>query len=172
MNEKKIIAVTDRLLISEFTFDDAGFIVELVNTPTWLKNIGERNVKSEKDAKKYLENGPIKSYREHGFGLFKIGLKENDFPIGMCGLIKREMLTDVDLGFALLPAYEGKGYAYESAVAVLNHARSLNIHRLVAITLPTNIKSSNLLKKLNMKFENRIHFQGEENELMLYSVEL
>jgi ribosomal-protein-alanine N-acetyltransferase len=166
------IAVTERLIITEFTFNDAGFILDLVNTPTWLENIGERNVKSEIDAKKYLEKGPLTSYLEHGFGLYKVGLKENNFPIGMCGLIKREMLNDVDIGFAFLPEYEGKGYAFESAVAVMNHARDLKLERIVAITLPSNIKSANLLKKLNMKFENMIHFQGEEKELMLYSVQL
>jgi len=168
----KTIAETERLIISEFTLDDAGFIQELVNTPTWLENIGERNVKSDKDAKKYIEKGPLKSYLDHGFGLYKVGLKENNFPIGMCGLIKREMLNDVDIGFAFLPEYEGKGYAFESAVAVMNLAKHLKLERIVAITLPSNIKSTNLLKKLNMKFENMIHFQGEEKELMLYSVQL
>lgn len=168
----KIISETERLIISEFTFDDAAFIQELVNTPTWIENIGERNVKSEKDAKRYIENGPVKSYNEHGFGLYKVSMKENNLPIGMCGLIKRDTLQDVDIGFAFLPAYEGKGYAFEAAAATMNFARSLKLPKVVAITLPTNIKSVNLLKKLNMKFENRIHFQGEEKELMLYSVDL
>jgi ribosomal-protein-alanine N-acetyltransferase len=168
----KIIAETERLIVSEFTLEDAAFIRQLVNTPTWLENIGERNVKTDKDAKKYIEKGPMKSYLEHGFGLYKVGLKENNFPIGMCGLIKRETLKDVDIGFAFLPEYEGKGYAFESAVAVLNHARHLKLERIVAITLPSNTKSANLLKKLNMRFESAIHFQGEEKELMLYSVEL
>jgi len=166
----KTIAETERLLITEFTFEDAAFIQELVNTPTWLENIGERNVKSEKDAKRYIENGPVKSYNEHGFGLYKVALKDNNFPIGMCGLIKRDTLEDVDIGFAFLPAYEGKGYGFESASAVLNFARSLKMEKVVAITLPSNVKSINLLKKLNMQFEHRIQFQGEEKELMLYSI--
>ena len=168
----KTIAETERLSITEFTPDDAGFIMELVNTPTWLENIGERNVKSEKDAIKYLEKGPFKSYDEFGFGLYRVGLKESNLPIGMCGLIKREMLQDVDIGFAFLPAYEGKGYAYESAKAVLDHARQLKLPRIVAITIPSNQKSSKLLLKLNMKFETMVHFQGEEKELMLYSIQL
>src|SRR5688572_6108430 len=123
----KTIAETERLLITEFTFDDATFIQELVNTPSWIENIGDRNVKSEKDAKRYLENGPLKSYNEHGFGLYKVTLKETNLPIGMCGLIKRDMLEDVDIGFAFLPAYEGKGYGFESSSAVLNFARSLKM---------------------------------------------
>ena len=168
----KFILETERLTITQFSLEDAAFIMELVNTPTWIENIGERNVRSEKDAQNYLEKGPMKSYLEHGFGLYKVALKENNFPIGMCGLIKREMLDDVDIGFAFLPEYEGKGYAFEAASAVMQHARKLNIDRVVAITLPTNIKSVNLLKKLKMKFENRIHFQGEEKELMLYSIDL
>jgi RimJ/RimL family protein N-acetyltransferase len=172
MKFEDMIAKTERLIISEFTFDDAAFIMELVNTPTWLENIGERNVKSEKDAKKYLENGPIKSYADHGFGLYRVGLIENNLPIGMCGLIKREMLKDVDIGFAFLPAYESKGYGFESAIAVLNFAKQIKLQRIVAITLPSNFKSVNLLKKLNMQFENPIHFQGEEKELMLYSIQL
>ena len=166
------ISETERLIISEFTLDDAAFIMELVNTPTWIENIGDRNVKSIKDAEKYLEKGPIKSYQEFGFGLYRVALKENSSPIGMCGLIKREMLDDVDLGFAFLPAYEGKGYAFESAAAVLEHAKFLKLEKIVAITLPTNVKSINLLKKLNMRFETRIHFQGEEKELLLYSIQL
>lgn len=172
MNSGKIIETTERLVISEFTFDDAEFILELVNTPTWIENIGDRNVKSAGDARKYLENGPLKSYSDNGFGLYKMELKENKVPIGMCGLIKRDTLPDVDIGFAILPAYEGKGYTFESAKAVLNQARNLKLPRIVAITLPTNTRSINLLKKLNLKFENPIHFQGEEKELLLYSIQL
>jgi RimJ/RimL family protein N-acetyltransferase len=172
MSSGKKIETTERIILSEFTFEDAEFIIELVNTPTWIENIGNRNVKSVTDAKKYLENGPMKSYKENGFGLYKMELREGKIPIGMCGLIKRDTLDDVDIGFAILPDCEGKGYTYESAIAILEQARKLKLQRIVAITLPTNRKSINLLKKLNMKFECPVHFQGEEKELMLYSIQL
>ncbi len=102
--------------------DDSQFIFELLNSPTWLKYIGDRDIKNLDDAQNYIINGPIKSYEIHGFGLYKVALKNNDTPIGICGLLKREGLEDNDIGFAFLPEYEEKGYAYESAKAILDDA--------------------------------------------------
>ncbi|MBL7962195.1 GNAT family N-acetyltransferase, partial [bacterium] len=114
----KQILETSRLTIRELNSDDAEFILKLVNTPTWLKFIGDRGVKNLDDAKKYIENGPVKSYADNGFGLYLMELKIGKAPIGMCGLIKRDFLPDPDIGFALMPEFEGKGYGYESASAV------------------------------------------------------
>ncbi|MEO8086158.1 MAG: GNAT family N-acetyltransferase, partial [Bacteroidota bacterium] len=102
-----IIAETAQLIIREFTTGDTSFIIELVNTPSWIRYIGERNIKTDEDALAYLEKGPMKSYAENGFGLYCVELKLVNVPIGMCGLIKRATLEDVDVGFAFLPAYEG-----------------------------------------------------------------
>lgn len=164
------MSVTERLFIREFTTDDAAFIIDLVNTPSWLRYIGDRKVKTKEDAIRYLENGPIKSYKDHGFGLNMVMLKGEALPIGMCGLIKRDTLDDVDIGFAFLPSYEKKGYAFEAASAMLKTAQSLGLKRVVAITLPINESSVRLLKKLNMQFEKTIRFPGEEQELLMFGI--
>jgi len=165
-----IISETDRLIIQEFTTGDTAFIVALVNTPSWIRYIGERNIKSTEDAMNYLVNGPLKSYREHGFGLYLVKLKNENIPVGMCGLIKRETLDDVDIGFAFLPEHEKKGYAFESAMAVMEKAQSLGLQRIVAITMNENERSIRLLEKIKMKFEKMIVMPGGNEELMLFSI--
>jgi RimJ/RimL family protein N-acetyltransferase len=161
---------TPRLVIREFTHEDAPFIVELVNTPSWLRYIGDRKIKTAQDARRYLDNGPIRSYKDFGFGLNLVSLKEGNIPIGMCGLIKRDALPDVDIGFAFLPAFEHQGYGYESAAAVLDAGRLKGINRIVAITLPDNEGSVRLLKKTGMTFEKMIRLPGEEKDLMLFGI--
>lgn len=112
-----LILTTDRLVLRQFSLSDTAFILELLNSPGWINFIGDRGIRTEKDAEEYLLNGPMKSYQKNGFGLAMIALKESGEGIGMCGLIKRESLADVDIGYALLPAYTGQGYAYEIAAA-------------------------------------------------------
>ncbi|MDR3679283.1 MAG: GNAT family N-acetyltransferase [Flavipsychrobacter sp.] len=163
---------TQNLFITRLTEDDATFIVQLLNSPGWLQQIGDRGVRTIDDARSYLIKGPIHSYQEDGFGLMRVSLKTDDTPIGICGLIKRDALDDVDIGFALLPDYEGKGYGYEAAVAIMNLAVKLNMARVVAITLPTNIKSVRLLERLGLRFEKMIRLPGDEEELMLMSKQL
>ncbi len=161
---------TDRLTLREFNTNDAEFIVSLLNNPTWLKYIGDRGVKTLDDAGKYITEKFIKSYVTNGFGLYLILLKNKNIPIGMCGLVKRETLEDVDLGFALSPEFFGKGYAFESAFATLNYAKTvLKIKHIVAITTAENLNSINLLKKLNFNFEKLIRLSLDEEELMLFS---
>jgi len=161
------------LLIRRFEPDDAAFILELVNTASWLKYIGNRNVHSEEEALHYLENHTFRLYRDFGFGSYLVATQDTGHSIGTCGLIKRPELEDVDLGFAFLPEYERQGYGYESARAVMDHAwQDLGISRLVAITLPENEASIKLLIKLGMQFEKEMIF-GKENELInLYSIML
>src|SRR5215207_8512301 len=130
------ILETERLTLRQFTQDDAAFILELVNEPSFIQNIGDRGVRSIADAIKYIENGPIASYARNGFGLYLVKLKESDEYIGMCGLIKREALEDVDIGYAFLPKFWSKGYAIEAALAAKEQACSLGLKRLVAITDP------------------------------------
>ena len=161
---------TTRLRLIEFTVEDADFVYMLLNSPTWLKYIGERGVHSPEDAEKYIRDKYMLSYKENGFGLYKVVLKDVNLPIGMCGLVKRETLDDVDIGFALHSGYERKGYAFEAASAVMNHAiKVLNIKRIVAITSIANESSINLLKKLGMKFERVVRLGKETEELNLYS---
>ncbi len=168
-----IVAETERLLISKFSLDDAPFFLKLVNTPNWIKYIGDRNLKTVEDAENYLTNGTLKSYKEHGFGFYKLQEKQQHKTIGTCGLIKREQLNDVDLGFAFLPGFEGKGFGYEASKAVLKLAKEeFGLKKLAAITLPTNTNSKKLLKKLGFTYEKRVKPFEDDEELLLFAKQL
>lgn len=165
----KTVAETERLRLREFTFDDAEFIIALLNSPGWIEFIGERYVKNRDQAITYLENGPMKIYKDHGFGLWMVELKENKIPIGMCGILKRDILDHPDIGFCLLPGYAGMGYAYESAHAAMKTAKeTYSITTLCAITLAHNEPSITLLEKLGFKFVRPIQFPDDDEALMLY----
>lgn len=164
------ILETERLILRQFTLDDAAFILELLNTPTWLQFIGDRGVHSIEDAENYLRNGSLKSYAENGFGFYAVVEKESKKAIGMCGLIKRDTLPDIDIGFAFLPNLISKGFGYEIASATLNYAFNvLKIKRIIAIVNPENEKSIGLIRKIGMQFEEMIKFGEEAKELMLFS---
>ena len=168
---KKILE-TSRLILRELNTGDAAFILTLLNTPTWLKFIGDRGVKNLDDAKNYILNGPVKSYTEKGFGLYLMELKDWNAPIGMCGLIKRDFLPDPDIGFALLPEFEGKGYGYESASAVLTYGnKNLGMQKIAAITVKENVNSIHLLEKIGLREEGTVVYPGTDEELLLFSVE-
>lgn len=163
------ILETGRLRLRELTTGDAAFIIDLLNTPGWLQYIGDRNVRTEVQAIAYLQNGPLKGYREHGFGMWRVETRADGTPIGMCGVMKREHLEAPDVGFALLPQYSGQGYAHEAARAVLNYAmESLGISKVSAIVLPGNTASIRLLEKLGLTFKKTITFPGSNEELLLY----
>jgi len=161
------IAQTQRLRLRHFVTDDAAFIIELVNDPGWIRFIGKRNVRTLEDARGYLEKGPIDMYARLGFGLYLVELVHTAEPIGMCGLIKRPALEDVDIGFAFLPRFAGQGYAFEAATAVMSHARALGLDRIVAILTRDNERSRRLLDRLGFRFE-RLHESGGET-LELYA---
>lgn len=161
---------TERLLLRHFSTGDAAFILELVNEPAFLKYIGDKQVTSLEDARQYLMNGPIDSYRRHGFGLYTAELKGEETPIGMCGLLKRDTLPDPDIGFAFLQRYWSRGYAAEAAISVLRYARSeLSLKRIVAIVDPCNGSSIGLLKKIGMQFEQTISPAAGDPELLCYA---
>lgn len=165
----KYILETARLRLREFTLDDGEFIVDLMNSPGWLKFIGDRNVRTTGQAQKYLENGPIKAYQQNGFGLSMVERKDDDVPVGMCGILQRPTLDTPDIGFAFLPAFNGKGYALEIASAVMTYAQSnLGLSRIAAITLRENDRSIRLLEKLGMTYRSKFSFPGSEEELLLY----
>jgi RimJ/RimL family protein N-acetyltransferase len=133
--------------------EDAAFILELLNDPSFIANIGDRGVRSLDDARAYIRDGPVASYERFGFGLWLVELTDGT-RIGMCGLLKRDTLEDVDIGFAYLPAYQSQGYGFEAARAVLDYARDvLGISRVVAIVSEGNDASARLLEKLGMTFE-------------------
>src|SRR5436853_4233829 len=126
---------TTRLLLCPIAENDAPFIFSLLNSPSWIRYIGDRGIKTLDDAKKYIRDVPLKSYLQHGFGLLLVKLKSDNMPLGICGLIKRDTLKDVDIGFAFLDGHTGKGYAFESAQAVMDSAKKdFKIKKVVAIT--------------------------------------
>lgn len=167
--EMTSILETERLSLREFNTTDSTFIIQLLNSEGWLKFIGDRHIKTLEQAENYLTNGPMKSYSVNGFGLSMVELKNTHTPIGMCGLIKRDNLPDIDIGFAFLEEFMGNGYAFEIAQATINFAKE-NLHKetILAITIPTNVRSINLLKKIGMKFEKNFSFEGSTEELMLF----
>ncbi|MBK9637535.1 MAG: GNAT family N-acetyltransferase [Bacteroidetes bacterium] len=166
-----IITITERLLIRELSVSDSAFILELVNSPSWLKFIGDRGVKNLDDAKSYLKKGPLKSYDDNGFGLYWVGLRDSNTPIGMCGVIKRADFESPDIGFAFLPEYEGKGYGYESASAILDYCKTeFHIKKIVGITLEENTASIRLLEKLGLTFEKKFIYESTKEELLLYTL--
>jgi len=162
---------TQRLVLRHFTPNDAAFILELVNEPGWKKYIGDRGINTLDDAQKYIETVPRASYAKHGFGLWAVELKSDHSLVGMCGLIKRDTLDDVDIGFALLSRFEGNGYAREAANATLAYAREkLGLRRVVAITTEDNDRSGRLLELAGMSYEGLISQGG--GTLRLYAIAL
>lgn len=161
---------TDRLALRRFTLDDAAFAFELVNDPAWIQNVGDRNVHSLEDARGYLSRGALAAYEKVGFGMWAVTLKGSGELIGMCGLIKREELEDVDIGFAFLPQFRGHGYALESAKAVLDYGRAkVGLKRIVAIVSPSNRPSIRILERLGLRFERGITMPGDTEEISLYA---
>jgi ribosomal-protein-alanine N-acetyltransferase len=164
---------TERLILRPLTEGDAGFIFELVNDFSFIQNIGDRNVRTLEDAKRYITNGPVASYARNGFGLYLVELKDTGQPIGMCGLIRRNMLNDVDIGYAYLPRYWSKGYAIEAALAMKQYAREvIGLKRMVAVVDPQNTGSIRLLEKLGMTFERMVKLAEDDIELKLFSIDL
>jgi RimJ/RimL family protein N-acetyltransferase len=164
---------TERLILRGLTVADAGFILALLNEPSFLRFIGDKKVRTVEDAERYILNGPAASYERHGFGLNLVELKETHTPIGICGLLKREELPDPDIGFAFLPDFWRQGFAFESAAAVLKDARErLKLERILAITNQDNEASIKLLQKLGLKFERLIKMSTDSVELFLLAADL
>lgn len=165
------ILETERLTIRHFTLDDAEFILRLLNEPSFIKNIADRGVRTVEQAATYLRGGPMKSYQVHGHGLYLVSLKGSLQPIGMCGLIKRERLEDVDIGYALLPEFWSKGYALESVSAVLEFGRrSLGLTKVVAIVNPDNEASKKVLTRVGFSFSRFVHMEPNAPEVALYEL--
>ncbi|MEM9648759.1 MAG: GNAT family N-acetyltransferase [Bacteroidota bacterium] len=165
-----IITKTPRLLIQEANVNDTAFFLELLNTPSWIKFIGDRGVKTKKQAQDYIQNSLVHSYETNGFGLFKMVLRATTEPIGICGFIQRDYLDHPDIGFAILPAYEGQGYTYEACSSLMEYAKQeLNIGTILGITTPTNTKSQNLLAKIGLLESGKVIPPGKKEELLLFS---
>ncbi len=168
----KIIKYTERLLLKEATVNEAAFMLSLLNSEGWLKFIGDRGVRTIEDAAKYLQERVIPSYTLNGFGMYNLELKTTGEIIGMCGLIDRPTLEGIDIGFALLPDFEGKGYAFEAATAIMDFAKNdLKMDTIVAITTTDNLKSQQLLEKIGFKIIKTFKMEGDDAELYLYRID-
>lgn len=161
-----VILETERLVLRKFGVADAAFMLKLMNDPSWLKYIGDRNVHSIAEAEQYLIHGALNSYEVNGFGFYIVLLRDTLEPIGTCGLAQRDFLESPDFGFAFLPEYTGIGLAYEVAKANLDFAgKGLGLKELLAITLPTNERSIRLLEKLGFSYDRSLDEAGEEVSL-------
>jgi RimJ/RimL family protein N-acetyltransferase len=166
-----LILETERLRLRTLApDDDAEFVLRLLNEPSFIRNIGDRGVRTLDDARAYILNGPVASYEKHGFGLWLMELKETCAPAGVCGLLKRDALEDVDIGYALVPEHWSRGYASEAASAVLAYARErLGLRRVVAITDAGNQSSIRLLEKLGFRYERMFSLPGDTSEVKLFA---
>ncbi len=175
------ILETERLVLSEVTENDAEFMLDLLNQPSFIKYIGDRNVRTVEEAKDFIESRYQKSYHDNGYGLYLVELKTDDTlanarvfaieskdqkpkdKLGVCGFVKRDNFEYADIGFAFLPQFEGKGYAFESAAAIMNYgAETLGFKQVLAITTQDNERSGKLLEKLGFKFDELIEMPNNE----------
>ena len=165
-----IVLETDRLQLRRVELDDAAFLLDLLNQPSFLHFIGDKGLRTLDDARDYILTGPLASYERFGFGMYLTVLKEERIPIGICGLLKRDSLEDVDVGYAFLPQFWSKGYAFESASAVMAYARNvLGIDRIVAVVSPDNGASIHILEKLGLRFETMIRLLEDSPEIKLFT---
>ena len=160
---------TARLNLRELTVEDADFIVAQLNDPDFIRNVADRGVRTAEGARTYLLDGPLASYRRHGFGLWLVESRDSRTPMGLCGLIKRDSLPDVDLGYAFLPPFRGQGFALEAATASMAFGRTLGLTRVVAIVSPHNADSIKLLAKLGFRYERRTRLADDAEELALFA---
>ena len=167
------VMTTARLVLRPFTLEDDAFILRLLNDPGFVRHIADKGVRDPEGARRYLSDGPLASYARWGFGLWRVGLAGDDTPIGMAGLLKRDYLPDIDIGYAFLPEYGGQGYAREAAAGVLAYARGpLNAPRVLAIVKEDNARSIRLLDQLGFEPEGTIRPPGEQADVRLFAVAL
>ena len=160
---------TERLSVRPFTFDDASFILRLLNEPSFIENIVDKGVRDLEGARGYLRDGPMASYARHGFGLWRVGLLENDQPIGMAGLIKRDYFDAMDIGYAFLPEFCGAGYALEATSAIMDYARDdLRAEKILAIVFEENVLSIKLLEKLGFESDGKVRIPSNDKDTRLF----
>lgn len=164
------LLATDRLLINKITIDDAGFILELMNDKDWIKNIGDKGVRTIEDAQAYIENRFLTTYVETNWGFYSLNLKNTQQIIGIAGLVDREGLDHIDIGYGMLPQFRGNGYAFEATKAIYDYGyQELKLEKIVAIVNPDNMGSIKLLNKLGLTYEKMIRLPDEDKDIKLFS---
>ena len=164
---------TERLILKPTSEEDAEFIFELLNTPKWIKYIGDRNIKTVENAKDYIKIKMLPQLKRLGYSNYTLIRKSDNHKIGTCGLYDRDGLEGIDIGFAFLPEYERNGYAFESANKLMNAAfNEFEITKINAITVKDNISSQKLLEKLGLKLNGTTKLPDDNEELLLYKIEM
>ena len=162
---------TERLILKPTSEEDAEFIFELLNTPKWIKYIGDRNIKTVENARDYIKTKMLPQLKRLGYSNYTLIRKEDHCKIGTCGLYDRDGLEGIDIGFAFLPKYERKGYAFESANKLKNIAfNEFGLTEIKAITVKDNISSQKLLEKLGLKRNETVQLPNDDVELLLYEI--
>lgn len=169
-----MILETNRLRLRRLSAEaDAAFILRLLNEPSFIQNIADRGVRTIEDARSYILKGPVASYEKYGFGLWLVEEKETSLPVGLCGLLKREVLEDIDVGYALVPEFWSRGYALECASAVVAYAHEeLGLPRIVAVVSPDNDRSIRLLEKMGFKYKRMVRLSEGDDEIKLFATEV
>lgn len=164
---------TERLILQPFTTEDAEFILEMYNTPNFIKYIGDRKLRSVKDAENYITNRFLPQMERLGFGNYLITKKSDGKKIGAVGIFEREGLDVCDIGFNFLPEYERKGYGFEASSILMEAAlHDFGLKKISAITLENNIASQKLIEKLGLKYLRTVRLPEDDEELLYYEAEL
>ena len=167
---RSIVVETERLILRRMSVADASFMLETLNEPSFIRNVADRGVRTVEDAADYIRSKMLPSYEHFGFGFYIVELKESATPIGVCGIVKRETMEDVDVGYSLLDRFAGNGYAYEAAAAVMEYGRTTHgLKRIVGVTSPDNHRSIKLLEKLGLRYEKMVQLSTFETPSALYA---
>ncbi len=171
MSFPQIKVETARLRLRELDVPDAPFVLQILNEPAFIRNVGDREVRTEEAAANYIRARIQPSYRAFGFGLWLVERKRDGEPLGICGLLKRDALEDVDIGFSFLECFWKNGFAREAAIASANYGwNEAGLHRLIAITVQQNTGSIRLLEKLGMRFEKLVKLTPDGPDLKLFAM--
>ncbi|BDS11851.1 GNAT family N-acetyltransferase [Aureispira anguillae] len=169
--KKYISYETERLILKPTTKEDAPFILRLLNTPKWIQNIGDRSVRSLKDAEYYIQEKITPQLDRLGYSNYTMIRKTDGCKVGSCGLYSREGLEGIDIGFALFPEFEKQGYAFEGAQKIMQLAiHEFGLKQISGITIKENIASQRLLEKLGLKFSRTVILPNSQEELLLYQL--
>jgi RimJ/RimL family protein N-acetyltransferase len=167
-----IVIETERLRLRRLTPLDAPFILGLLNEPSFLRYVGDRSIRTLEDAEGFIRTVPMALYEKYGFGHLLAERKDDGAMIGICGLIKRDSLDDVDIGYSLMPAFWSQGYAFEAAGATLDYARTTaGLRRVVAIVSPENEPSRKVLARIGLRFERLVRMPNDDREVELHAID-
>ena len=167
---RTVVVETERLILRKMTPADAPFMLETLNEPSFIRNVADRGVRTVDDAADYIRTKMLPSYEQSGFGFYIVELKKSGTPIGVCGIVKRETMEDVDIGYSLLDRFAGNGYAYEAAAAVMEYGRTTHgLQRIVGVTSPDNHRSIKLLEKLGLRYEKMVQLPNFDAPSALYA---